>query len=481
MAKREPAYFYFPQVTEEPPMFRNLREARARFETIIESSYDGIYITDGSAVTMMINKSYENISGLDRRELLGMRMDVLVGNGVVSRSGTLEALKAREPVTIEQVFKTGKRAVITSTPVFDDKQEVVMVVTNVRDDTELHALKEELAQNREMTSKYFKEIEAMRRTLPPAAEMIAVDAAMREVLQQARRVAALDVPVLLSGEQGVGKAQLSQFIHERSNRKGEKFVRVRCKAIPPRALEGELFGYADGAGPGKGRMGLIEAADRGTLHIDEIADLPLDVQGKLLRVLNEQRIERIGAESAVSVDVRIIAGTNQKIAEMVRRKEFLEDLYYRLNVVTVHVPPLRERREDILPFVQSFVMEFNRKYRLKKRVSAAAMHALKGYAWLGNVRELRSVVERAMLMCEGSVIETDSLSITLGSELPSVMEKAFESADLKALVARLELSYIEKAYERYGNVRDAAKSLGIDAATLVRKRKQHKAQMAMQK
>ena len=479
MAKREPAYFHFPQVTEEPPMFRNLREARARFETIIESSYDGIYITDGNAVTMMINKSYEDISGLDRRELLGMRMDVLVGNGVISRSGTLEALKTREPVTIEQVFKTGKRAIITSTPVFDDKQEIVMVVTNVRDITELHALKEELAQNREMTSKYFKEIEAMRRTLPPPAEMIAADGAMREVLQQARRVAALDIAVLLSGEQGVGKAQLSQFIHERSNRKGEKFVRVRFKAIPPKALEGELFGYADGAG--KGRMGLIEAADRGTLHIDEIADLPLDVQGKLLRVLNEQRIERIGGEKSLSVDVRIIAGTNQNIAELVRCKEFLEDLYYRLNVVTIDVPPLRERKDDIVPFVQSFVMEFNRKYRMKKRFSSAAMNALRGYSWLGNVRELRSVVERAMLMCEGSVIDTGSLSIPLGSDTPTAPEAAFESADLKALVAQLELSYIEKAYERYGNVRDAAKSLGIDAATLVRKRRHHREQLALQK
>ncbi|WMJ82797.1 sigma-54 interaction domain-containing protein [Oscillospiraceae bacterium LTW-04] len=481
MAKRDPAYFYFPQVTEEPPMFRNLREARARFETIIESSYDGIYITDGHAITMMINKSYEDISGLDRRELLGTRMDVLVGSGVISRSGTLEALKAREPVTIEQVFKTGKRAIITSTPVFDDKQEIVMVVTNVRDVTELHALKEELAQNREMTSKYFKEIEAMRRTLPTPAEMIAVDKAMRDVLQQAKRIATLNIPVLLSGEQGVGKAQLSQYIHERSNRKGEKFVRVCCKSIPPKALEGELFGYDDGAGSGKGRMGLIEAADRGTIHIDEIADLPLDVQGKLLLLLKEQRIERIGAEKPITVDVRVIAGTNHKIAEMVREKEFLEELYYRLNVVTIHVPPLRERREDIMPFVQSFVMEVNRKYRMKKRFSSASMSALKGYAWLGNVRELRSVVERAMLMSEGSVIETGSLSIPLGSEAPSAPEKSFESANLKALVAQLELSYIEKAYERYGNVRDAAKSLGIDAATLVRKRRHHKERFSMQK
>lgn len=482
MSRREPTYYSSKGDWE---FHSNIYEAVRRLDAIIESSYDGIYITDGDANTIMINRSYEIISGLKKEEVLGKNMRDLVAEGVISSSGTLLAMKLRDSVTLEQEFKTGKRAIITSTPTFDEKDHIVMVVTNVRDMTEIYDLKRQLVENEELAQKYHSEIEIIRRQIIGSGDIVAKDAKTLDMLRMVNKVAQLDTTVMLLGETGVGKEKIATYIYKQSRRSDERFIKVNCGAIPENLIESELFGYEPGSFTGaskEGKMGLFEVADKGTIFLDEVGELPLDMQVKLLRVLQEQEVERIGAKEPVRIDVRVLAATNRNLEEMIAQKRFREDLYYRLNVFPIVIPPLRERRDDIVPLAENMLAELNKKYNLKKAFAPSAAMALTGYGWPGNVRELKNVVERAVIMSSGDDIALNDLSIrTTGESAGALIPQARceESVDLRRLVRETELSYINRAYAKYHNVRDAAKSLGIDAATFVRKRKRYTQDIAM--
>jgi len=455
-----------------------------QLDAIIEASYDGIYITDGKANTLMVNKAYEDLTGLKRADLIGHNMVELERRKIVSQSATLLVLKENKTTTIEQEFKTGKKVLVTSTPIFDDHQQVVMVVTNVRDITSLIKLQEQLEQNKELAERYFSEIEEMRLQFIGSSNMIAQDEKMLETLRMAKRVAKVDTTVLILGETGVGKEEVAKFIHKNSKRENKVFMKVNCGAIPKNLIESELFGYEKGAFTGanrEGKTGLFEFSHEGTLFLDEVGELPLDMQVRLLRVLQEQEIVRIGGHKPIKVDVRILAATNRPLEDMVHEKKFREDLYYRLNVVPIRIMPLRDRRGDILPLIQHYVTEFNEKYKWQKGFSSSALKTLYYYQWPGNVRELKNLVERELLMNDVDLITDDALHKTGGFEVGANLEhsgKAKEGDEedaselpmLKDAVEKLELHLIDRAYNRYGNVRDAAKALGIDASTLVRKR-----------
>ena len=455
-----------------------------QLDAIIEASYDGIYITDGKANTLMVNKAYEDLTGLKRADLIGHNMVELERRKIVSQSATLLVLKENKTTTIEQEFKTGKKVLVTSTPIFDDHQQVVMVVTNVRDITSLIKLQEQLEQNKELAERYFSEIEEMRLQFIGSSNMIAQDEKMLETLRMAKRVAKVDTTVLILGETGVGKEEVAKFIHKNSKRENKVFMKVNCGAIPKNLIESELFGYEKGAFTGanrEGKTGLFEFSHEGTLFLDEVGELPLDMQVRLLRVLQEQEIVRIGGHKPIKVDVRILAATNRPLEDMVHEKKFREDLYYRLNVVPIRIMPLRDRRGDILPLIQHYVTEFNEKYKWQKGFSSSALKTLYYYQWPGNVRELKNLVERELLMNDVDLITDDALHKTGGFEVGANLEhsgKAKEGDEedaselpmLKDAVEKLELHLIGRAYNRYGNVRDAAKALGIDASTLVRKR-----------
>lgn len=473
MAERKPI------VLPEPGdrgMFGSLQEAYDRLDAIIESSYDGIYITNGQAVTIRVNHAYETITGLKAEEVLGRSMWDMEKDGTISRSGTLLALAKRKPVTLEQVFRTGRHALIASTPVFDEMGNVVMVVTNVRDMTELYDLQEKYRQAAALSEKYYSEIEFARKQVLASADLIAADRHMLETLELVARVAALDATVLLLGETGVGKEKIAKYIYKNSARRDGRFLTVNCGAIPPNLIESELFGYEKGAFTGAnrdGKLGLFEVADKGTLFLDEIGELPLNMQVKLLRVLQERTVTRVGGTEPISVDVRLLAATNRDLEQMVRDKTFREDLYYRLNVVPIRIPPLRERRGDILPFIESFLGELNKKYSLRKVFTPAALRAMEAYDWPGNVRELKNVVERMVIMSGSDQIRPDDLPFR-GEWTPTLfVGDSGERVDLKSLSARFELQFMNRAYEKYGNVRDAAASLGMDPSTFVRKRKRY--------
>lgn len=289
------------------------------------------------------------------------------------------------------------------------------------------------------------------------------------------RVAPLDTIVLLLGETGVGKDMIAAYIHQNSLRKAKSFIRVNCGAIPPGLLESELFGYEAGAFTGasaKGKLGLFEVADGGTIFLDEVGELPPEAQVKLLRVVQSGEVTRVGAVQPRQVDVRIIAATNRDLTTMMLAGRFREDLYYRLSVFPITVPPLRSRPDDVKPLAESILAELNRRYGTHKTLSEDAVMRLEAYPWPGNVRELRNVVERAMVMSGANCIEAADLAALTGP--PARGGSAQQPVDLRALLAETEKQYLEAAYRRHKNVRAAAQSLGMSTATYVRRRNRYR-------
>ncbi|MDU7336831.1 MAG: sigma 54-interacting transcriptional regulator [Clostridium sp.] len=442
---------------------------------ILESSFDGIYITDGQAKTIWINHSYEVISGLLEEDVLGKNMLELEKYGIISRSASLIALKSKNTITIDQTFRTGKRAIVTSTPVFNEQNEVIMVVTNVRDISELYNLKEQLAQKQEQAQRYEGEIEVIRRQLMQTSNMVVGDAKMLNLLRMVGRAALLDTPVLLLGETGVGKEMVASYLHKKSPRRDGPFIKVNCGAIPESLAESELFGYERGAFTGanrEGKAGLFEIAHKGTIFLDEVGELPANLQVKLLRVLQEQEIIRIGSGKPMKVDVRVVAATNRDVEEMVKSGKLREDLYYRLNVFPVKIPPLRERQDDIPKLAQNMLENLNKKYNDTKSLTQSAVISLLGYHWPGNVRELKNVMERSFIISEADEIDSAHLMLQ-NTRLCSESLEGDQSFDLKAYLQTIEKEYIEKAYENKKNVRAAAQSLHMDPATYVRKRQKY--------
>lgn len=441
---------------------------------VIETSYDGIYITDGNAKTIMINKSYERITGLSREVLIGKNMSELVENRIISESVTLSVLKARKVVTIQQTFNSGKCALVTGTPFFDKDKNIKMVVTNVRDITDLQRLREKISENQYENQKYKVLIEELNKQITSNECIVAEDETMLNLLLLAKRVAKVDTTVMIYGETGSGKEVMAKYIYNNSLRKNKPYIKVNCGAIPENLMESEFFGYTDGSFTGAlkgGKIGIFESANTGTLLLDEIGELPLSMQVKLLRVLQEGEIEKIGCSNTIKVDVRIIASTNRDLEQMVRQGAFREDLYYRLNVVPLKVLPLRERKSSIIPLAKHFLEVFNKKYGMNKEISKDAFKYLYEYSWPGNVREVKNLMERVIVTSPGDVITSKDLPFhILDDSFSGILH---EGGTLANAVERIEKEMIINAYERHQNVRRAAAELGIDPSTFVRKKKKY--------
>ncbi|MDR3073393.1 MAG: sigma 54-interacting transcriptional regulator [Deltaproteobacteria bacterium] len=443
-------------------------------ETIIENSQDSLFVTDGEGYIVKVNKAYEKLSGEKREDLLGLHMRDLE-NSKISVSATLRALEKRKQVTIEQtLFKTNRTTHVTTTPVFDAAGVMAMAISNNRDLKEIATLKERLADTEELANRYKHQIDVLQSQNGGSGTLVAADAKMLDTLHKADKIAKVDATVLILGETGSGKEQLVKYIHQSSNRRDERLVKINCGALSATLIESELFGYEKGSFTGastSGKAGFFEAADNGTLFFDEIGEMPMEMQVKLLRVLQEGEFFRIGGTKSIKTNVRIISATNKNLKEMVQQGLFRSDLYYRLNVTSILVPPLRERIYDIIPLANKFLDEFNKKYGMGKIISASAYHALQSYNWPGNVRELRSVIEQALIMCEGDTVTHD--------ELPFASMGKFEilplddTVNLDAILARLESSYILRAYEKHRNVRAAAKSLGMKTTRYLRKKSRY--------
>jgi PAS domain S-box-containing protein len=446
-------------------------------ESIIETSFDGIYVTDGEATTILINKSYERITGLKREDLIGRNMAEFVSQGVMSEATSFSVLKTKRPVTLYQTFNTGKSALVTSTPFFDENEKIKMIVTNVRDITELKELQEKDNQRKSENIKFKGIIEELKLQIANDDYIIAEDEEMLNLLLLAQRVAKVDTTVLIYGETGTGKEVFAKYIYNNSSRKERPFIKINCGAVPENLIESEFFGYVEGSFTGAakgGKMGIFEAANNGTLLLDEIGELPLNMQVKLLRVLQDGQFERVGSNDTIKVDVRIIASTNKNLVELVEKGLFREDLYYRLNVVQLKVIPLRERKSSIIPLAEHFLGVYNKKYSMEKTVSKEAMKYLYEYSWPGNVRELRNLIEMLVVTSVSDIIGKSNLpDEVVKRENDNNTNPNAQLPKLPESVEKVEKDLIFRAYEKYGNVRDAAKALGIDPSTFVRKRQKY--------
>lgn len=308
-------------------------------------------------------------------------------------------------------------------------------------------------------------------------EIVASSSLMREAVRLAERVAATDANVLVTGESGAGKDAVALFIHERSRRDGQSFVKIDCAALPGELLEAELFGYERGAftGATEARPGRLEAAHKGTLVLDEIAHLTWDAQAKLLRVIEQREFERLGGRRTIRVDARLIALTNVDLDDAVRRKAFREDLFYRLNVVRIHVPPLRERQEETAELARRFLKNYATKHGRRARVlSPEALALFEAYDWPGNVRELANTVERAVIVADGERVEAAHLPDALRASATGHRR----GRRLRTL-AELEADYIAETLEAVrGNKSEAARILGISRKNLYEKLARYKAEIS---
>nr|WP_320191254.1 sigma 54-interacting transcriptional regulator [uncultured Desulfobacter sp.] len=439
---------------------------------IIESSFDGIYVTDGEARTIRLNKAYEKLTGLRREELLGRTMHDLVAEGFFNESVTLKVLASRQPESLIQQVRSGKTYMVTGTPVFDKSGEISLVVTNVRDVTELHSLQRRMKNMETLQTQYLAELTRLKNQAQADSKHIIISKKMLDVHALALRLGKVDSTVLIQGESGVGKEVVADIIHSASPRKDKPMMKISCAAIPEQLLESELFGYAEGAFTGakrSGRAGLFEMADKGTLLLDEIGEMPLGLQAKLLRVVQDKQCARIGSSEPVIVDVRILAATNRDLKQMVTRKEFRKDLFFRLNVVPVHIPPLRERKEAIPGFVQHFLKQLNEKYGYDKYFSPRAMDCLCDYNWPGNVRELENLIERVVVVTHDREISLDSLPASLTQARLSTSYSEYNNTTLRSAMDEFERTIISQVLAEQGSTRKAAQVLGVNQSTICRK------------
>lgn len=440
-------------------------------ESIIENTYDGLYITDGNAVTLRVNRAYERITGIKREEVVGRNMRELVASGVYNRSVTLEVLEKKKPITFVQEVRTGKKVIVTGNPIFNYDGEIEMVVTTVRDITELVELKDKLHERELELNCYKEELEKIKTYMEGDFSFVTVSKVMNNLIETAYKAAHFDSNILITGESGTGKGSLAKLIHSWSYRKKGPFIKINCASIPENLFESELFGYEPGAFSGasnKGKKGLLEMANGGTLFLDEIGDLPLNLQSKLLQVIEEKEMIRLGSTKTIKLDIRIIAATNQNIESLIEKNKFRRDLYYRINTVSLHLKPLRERVEDIIPLANHFLKLLNDKYNMKKVFTSESLKILSNYSYPGNIRELSNIVENAFLISDDSFIGKDDLPEHVRKE-----EKIDISIDndLKKIINEIELRALKSAIEKYGSTRKAAKHLNISQSSLVRKLK----------
>jgi PAS domain S-box-containing protein len=449
--------------------FKKMVGLREReLDAVFESSYDGLYITDGEANTLRLNEAFERILGVKAEECIGRNMKELVAEGVYSRSGTLLALEKQDQVTITLQAKTGKTALVTSTPIRDEQGNIILVVTNVRDISELNELQEKLGHAEGLSRFFQSELQEIKlRT-----QCVIHSSKMRELISMVVRVAAVDSTVLIQGESGVGKELVANTIHSNSNRGEQPMIKINCGAIPENLLESELFGYEPGAFTGaskQGKVGMFEVADQGILFLDEIGDLPLSLQVKLLRVLQDKEILRVGGTKPIKVDVRIIAGTNYNLKEMVEEKLFRKDLFYRLNVIPILVPPLRERREDIPILANHFLDNFNQKHGMNKKLSSSILACFMEYDWPGNVRELENLIERLVVTSLNQTITAHDLSAWSELRPENKSDDEHGIVPLQDALENTERRILENAFSVCKSTYEVAKVLGISQPTVVRK------------
>ncbi|EHL04821.1 PAS domain S-box protein [Desulfitobacterium hafniense DP7] len=449
----------------------NVKEINNDLDAIIESVADGIVVGSADGMILRANSAYLQITGIQEKEFVGKNVRELINQGYMNKSVTEMVFRTKSRVNVVDI-RSGKELLMTGAPVFNEEKEVTRVVTIVRDISELTELKGKLEQAEDAKNRYLKELEHFR-SQNAFKKIITKNNDMQKKLDTAYHVARVDSTVLILGESGVGKELIAQLIHRASHRSEKPFIKINCGAIPANLLESEFFGYEAGSFTGalkEGKKGLFELADGGTLFLDEVGELPLEHQVKVLRAIQEKEILRVGGKKTIKLDIRIIAATNRDMEAMIREKAFREDLYYRLNVVPMTIPPLRQRKEDVIPIALELLARYNTAYGYQKWIHPEVMDCLLNYDWPGNIRELENTIERLVVTSMDDCITKDAMA-----EIKSIDVHPAPNGltSLKAFLEKEENRLLEEAYRLMGSTRKAAAVLGISQSSMVKKMKKY--------
>ena len=463
--------------------------------TILDALEDPIHIIDTDGILVFANLAWEKLIGLPRESAVGLYINDAISRGnqgfyfsiekdedsraaqfthfdqKLFDSIALTALEKRKRVSMFAYSSSKNRFMLTSIPLYKGDR-LQYVLTWCRDLTNFSQLCDDLQSAIEKNKLISEELEFYRK-MTTFQNMIGKCPQMIALMKTVEYVAGTDATVLITGESGVGKEVLTNEIYQRSGRKGKPFIRVNCASIPESLMESELFGYERGAFTGavKSKPGMFELANHGTLLLDEVGELPRALQPKLLRALQEREIIRVGGISTIPVDVRLIAATNQDLEAMVEGGTFRRDLYYRLNLIPLHIPPLRERGDDIPLLAVHFLEKFNAKYGKKKELTDEAMQIMKEYPWPGNIREMENLLERLVIIGEEHWLTAPRLMAILENGDGAALRLDPSGASLKDMVADYEKKLLKEALTRYGTTYKTAQALNTSQPTVARKAK----------
>jgi PAS domain S-box-containing protein len=448
------------------------------FESILDAIPDGVFVSDAEGTSLRINLMYEQLTGLRQEEVRGKNVRDLVREGVFDHVLNPEIVATGKPATHVQTLQNGKKLVLSGIPVFGEDGRVALVVTFARDITILAQMNEQIGEQRRLIEQINEQLAYMahERAHDGLQQPVFASRAMEQVLSLIRRFAVSDATVLILGETGVGKDVFARMVHSLSGRSKKMLLKVDCGGISETLTESEIFGYMPGSFTGalnKGKAGYFEIADGGTIFLDEVGELPAAMQTRLLRVLQDGEIMRVGASSPRRVDVRVIAATNRNLAENVEAGTFRRDLYYRLNVATVHIPPLREHPEDVRPLAEHFLRQYATKYHRSMAFMDMTLDMMRRYVWPGNVRELQNLVHSLVITLKDPMISPRDLPAQISGIKPGEgicpEEMLSVKRPFKDIMAEMERNFLLRAIEEHGSVQNVAKLFQIDRSTVFRK------------
>ncbi|WFT76888.1 sigma 54-interacting transcriptional regulator [Halobacillus naozhouensis] len=445
------------------------------YQAILHSLKDDIIVTKPDGTIMIASETAGDIYGMEADHLVGRSVFDLEKDGVFTPLATPMVLRMKKRVTFIQTAASGKKLMVTALPVQGPAGEITRIVSYSHDITELKELKSYIADMEDEMKQVQHELDRVKQKQLSQEGIVWKSHKMQQIIQTTEQVADVDVNVLLLGESGVGKSSLAQFIHKRSSRKDGPFIEINAGAISETLFEAELFGYVDGAFTGAkkgGSKGFAELAEGGTLFIDEIGELSQQNQVKLLKLIQEKQFYRIGGRELRTADFRLITATNKDLSESIAKHEFREDLYFRINVVPIQIPPLRERPDDIPALIDHMMETVSDKYRKKKVLDGVVWQELLLNRWTGNVRELINVIERLVVTSVGEVITLEDLPSEFRNNTPARFNKQPDET-LPDTLARVERQILLEAKQHCKSTVKMAEFLGVSQPSVFRKLRKH--------
>lgn len=463
-----------PKVGEMALEMEAVKDLNRDMNAILSTIYDELLVIDEEGTLLRHSENYmKDFWPCDLKDLIGENILELENKGHFSPSVIRMVLEKREKVSVVQETNTGKKILAVGNPIFNSAGDLQRIVVASRDITESTRLKSELEQTRERSKRYEQELNRLKNREDPFQDIIYGSLKMQKIVDQIDKIANFSSTVLILGESGVGKELIARAIHKRSSRSDKPFLTINCGSIPENLLESELFGYTKGSFTGadsNGKKGYFEKADGGILFLDEIGDMPMPLQVKLLRVLQEGEVVPIGSVTPIPIDVQIVAATNKDLKTMVQQGNFREDLYYRINVIPIHVPPLGERSEDVPLLAYHTLEKLNKRYDKNYHLSPEALNLLESYSWPGNIRELQNLIERLFVTADDEVITAELVGHFLsdeGVEKPRPMINGI--IPLHQAKEEIEEQLIMLAMKKYKTTTKAAQALGISQSAVSRK------------